>query len=101
MSSESAIRTLGLSKAYLIYAQPRDRLKQMLFGRFKTYFKPYWALRDVSLEIARGETVGVIGRNGSGKSTFLQMICGTVLPTAGSVVSVGRSRRTPRTRIRL
>lgn len=90
MSSENVIRALGLSKAYLIYAQPRDRLKQMLFGRFKTYFKPYWALRDVSLEIARGETVGVIGRNGSGKSTFLQMICGTVLPTAGSVVSVGR-----------
>lgn len=94
MSSKSAaqcaIHVEGLSKCYQLYDQPQDRLKQMFMGSRKTYFRDFWALRDVSFSIARGETVGIIGRNGSGKSSLLQMICGTLAPTTGRVTSHGR-----------
>lgn len=90
MSSEISIRAEGVSKAYTIYRRPEDRLKQMFaFGRRK-YYDEYWALRDASLTVRRGETVGLVGRNGSGKSTFLQLICGTLTPTAGRITVEGR-----------
>ena len=83
MSSEVVIRAEHLSKAYSIYRKPSDRLKQFLFGKWRTFCDNYWALQDVSVEIYRGETIGIIGRNGSGKSTFLQLIYGTLAPTSG------------------
>ena len=93
-----AIAVEGLSKRYEIYAEPQDRLKQMVLPRLRrmvgaepaTYFREFWALRDVSFKVMRGEAVGIIGRNGSGKSTLLQMICGILTPTAGTVTSPGR-----------
>ena len=90
MSSEVVIRAAGLSKAYAIYRKPEDRLRQMLFGRWKKFHAEYWALRDLTLEVRRGETLGVIGRNGSGKSTLLQLICGTLSPTSGTLEVHGR-----------
>ena len=90
MSSEISIQAEGVSKAYTIYRRPQDRLKQMFaFGR-RQYYEEYWALRDASLTVRRGETVGLVGRNGSGKSTFLQLICGTLTPTAGNISVNGR-----------
>lgn len=90
MSSDIAIRTVGLSKAYAIYRRPEDRLKQMLWRRHRRFYDEYWALRDVNLEVRRGETIGLIGRNGAGKSTFLQLICGTLTPTCGELTVNGR-----------
>lgn len=90
MSSKFSIKVEQLSKCYQLYDKPQDRLKQMLFSRSKTYYREFWALRDVSFEIAPGETVGIIGRNGSGKSSLLQMICGTLSPTSGTVTTHGR-----------
>lgn len=98
MSSEIAVKVQNLHKCYSIYAKPQDRLKQSIFPRLQrflnrpeqTYHREFWALRDVSFEIARGETVGIIGRNGSGKSTLLQMICGTLYPTSGEIHTQGR-----------
>lgn len=90
MSSNAVIRATSLGKCYEIYAQPRDRLLQMLFRNRRQYFREFWALRDVSFEIALGETVGVIGSNGSGKSTLLQLLCGTLTPTCGKVEVKGR-----------
>ena len=49
-----------------------------------------WALRDVSLEVRRGEILGIIGRNGSGKSTFLKILAGITKPTEGQAVIYGR-----------
>ncbi len=89
VNDDIAIRVQNLSKCYHIYDKPRDRLMQML-TRHKRYFREIWALKDVSFEVARGETVGIIGRNGSGKSTLLQMICGTLNPTGGSIQTQGR-----------
>lgn len=88
----------GLGKRYEIYAKPQDRLKQMILPRFqrgagralKSYYREFWALRDVSFEVRPGEAVGVIGRNGSGKSTLLQIVCGTLQATMGQLRTRGR-----------
>jgi len=92
MSSDdrTVIRVLDLGKRYAIYNRPQDRLKQAFVRDRKQYFKPFWALRNVSLEVKRGESVGIIGRNGSGKSTLLQIIAGTLMPTEGEVHVEGR-----------
>ena len=80
----------GLGKAYSIYARPEDRLKEWLSRSGKRYCETFWALRDISLNIRPGQTVGIVGRNGSGKSTFLQLACGVLTPTEGTVASRGR-----------
>ncbi|MBY0573181.1 MAG: ABC transporter ATP-binding protein [Undibacterium sp.] len=85
-----AIQVENLSKCYQLYDQPQDRLKQMLLRRAKPYYREFWALRDVSFSIQAGETVGIIGRNGSGKSSLLQMICGTLTPSSGVIQTQGR-----------
>ena len=90
MSSEVVIRAHNLGKAYNIYRNPADRLKQFVLGRWRRFFDEYWALQEVSVEIYRGETIGIIGRNGSGKSTFLQLVYGTLAPTTGEREIKGR-----------
>jgi lipopolysaccharide transport system ATP-binding protein len=90
MSSEVALSVAALSKCYQIYARPQDRLLQSLWRGRRRYYREFWALRDVSFELARGEAVAVIGRNGSGKSTLLQLIAGTLAPTTGAVRTAGR-----------
>ncbi len=90
MSSDLAIHAKGLGKAYAIYRRPEDRLKQMIWRKRRRFYDEYWALRDVDLEVHRGETIGLIGRNGAGKSTFLQLICGTLTPTCGDLTVNGR-----------
>jgi len=98
MSSEIAIRVRNLSKCHPVYATPRDRLKQLLLSPLRRrlglaprqYFHEFMAVKDVSFDVRRGTTVGIIGRNGSGKSSLLQLICGTLSPTAGMVETHGR-----------
>lgn len=90
MSSDAAITVENLSKCYQIYNKPGDRLKQMIMRGHRSYYKEFWALRDVSFTIGRGETVGIVGQNGCGKSTLLQMVCGTLNPTAGKCQTRGR-----------
>ena len=90
MSSEPVIEAHGLGKAYLIYAKPEDRLKQMFWRGRRKLYQEYWAFQNVDLSIGRGETVGIIGRNGSGKSTLLQVIAGTLQPNAGTIAVTGR-----------
>ena len=90
-SSDVVIRGEDLSKAYRLYAKPQDRLKHALSWRFgHEYGRVFWALKDISLELHRGEMVGIIGRNGSGKSTLLQIMAGTLSPTKGEIQVDGR-----------
>jgi lipopolysaccharide transport system ATP-binding protein len=67
-----------------------DQLMQTLFGRWKQFFHPHWVLRDISFEVKRGECWGIIGRNGTGKTTLLQLICGISQPSYGEVEVFGR-----------
>ena len=90
MSSEVAISVKNVSKRFEMYAQPRDRLLQFLLLGKRQYFKEFWALRNISLNVVKGETFGILGQNGSGKSTLLQIIAGTLSPTSGEVYSNGK-----------
>jgi len=85
-----AVRAKALAKCYHLYDRHPDRLKQMLWGHRRRYYREFWALRDVAFDLARGEVLGVIGRNGAGKSTLLQLVCGTLAPTAGELTVNGR-----------
>lgn len=91
--SEIAIKVDHLSKMYKLYDKPTDRFKEAMGIRLKgkkQYYQEHYALRDVSIDVKRGETVGIIGTNGSGKSTILKIITGTLNPTAGNVTVNGR-----------
>jgi ABC-type polysaccharide/polyol phosphate transport system ATPase subunit len=79
-----------VSKSYSIYDAPSGRLQELLtFNRLRRH-RDFWALRDVSFEVKRGETFCVVGENGSGKSTLLQIVAGILQPTSGSVAINGR-----------
>lgn len=90
MSSNIAIQAEKLGKAYQLYNRPIDRLKQILVGQRKQYFREFSALSDVNFELKKGEVLGLVGRNGAGKSTLLQLICGTLTPSTGNVTVKGR-----------
>ena len=81
--SEIAISINHLSKVYKLYDKPVDRLKESLGLTKQKKYREHYALRDVSFQVKRGETVGIIGTNGSGKSTILKIITGVLNPTQG------------------
>jgi lipopolysaccharide transport system ATP-binding protein len=85
-----AIEVQNVRKVYEIYAQPQDRLKQLLLGRWRSYHKDFHALKGISFSVRKGQCVGIIGRNGAGKSTLLQILTGTMQPSAGHIQLTGR-----------
>ncbi len=83
------ISVQNVSKRYSLFRHPVDRLLEMSpFGRADV--SEFWALKDISFEVRRGEVVALIGPNGSGKSTLLQVISGILQPTMGRVLCTGR-----------
>jgi len=80
----------NVSKQYRTYARPGDRLKESLTRGHLRRHKEFWALQNISCEIEKGSTVGIVGPNGCGKSTLLQIIAGTLEPTHGEVWHEGR-----------
>ena len=85
MENGIAIEVKDLTKSYKLYDKPMDRLKDSLGLAGKKKFKEHLALNHVNLSVRKGETVGIIGTNGSGKSTILKIITGVLTPTSGEV----------------
>jgi len=77
-----------VSKKFRLYRRPSDRLLEWM--HLGPRHQEFFALRDVSLHIPKGRTVGIVGQNGAGKSTLLKLITGTLLPSTGSIEINGR-----------
>ena len=79
----------NVSKLYRLYKKPSDRLKELLPSA-SPHHTDFWALKDISFEVERGETLSLVGPNGCGKSTLLQIVAGILQPSTGRVVTRGR-----------
>ncbi|HEX9824447.1 MAG TPA: ABC transporter ATP-binding protein [Actinomycetota bacterium] len=87
---ESAIVIEGVSKRFRLFAERPTSIKERFLRLRRTKAEDFWALRDVSADIAPGRTLGLIGANGSGKTTLLKIIGGILRPTDGTVRTRGR-----------
>lgn len=88
--TDNIIKINNVSKKYNLYAKPQDRFKEAVgIGRVSRH-TDFYALTDVSFDVKRGETVGIIGTNGSGKSTILKIITGVLKQTEGTVEVNGK-----------
>jgi len=97
VSNPTAISIRNLSKSFtIVHDEPQHiTLAETLLHRMRHPFRKmeretFWALKDVSLEIGKGEVVGIIGRNGAGKSTLLKILSRITEPTQGEIALYGR-----------
>lgn len=87
-SASTTLLARDLGKEYRVYASPRQRLWSLLSGGRN--FTSHWALQGVSLQLQRGQCLGLIGDNGAGKSTLLKLLTGTLQPSQGQLQRNGR-----------
>lgn len=86
--SDVILRLEHVGKMYHIFHDKKSRILSLLnFPVPKTKYEEFWALRNISFELKQGERLGLVGRNGAGKSTMLKLIAGIIKPTIGSVES--------------
>ena len=83
-ASEPVARVARLSKRFRLYKRSIDRLADWLFLPGGPRYEEFWALREISFELRRGECIGIIGANGAGKSTLLKVLTGALHATSGS-----------------
>lgn len=88
--SENAISVKDVSKVYKLYGSNKDRFVDAFGLSKQKRFKEHFALNHLSFDVKKGETIGIIGTNGAGKSTILKIITGVVGPTSGEVEIDGR-----------
>ncbi len=88
--SEIALSLKQVSKKFPIYDSPLQRLREAVHPKRKKYHREFWALRDISLDLEAGTTLGILGQNGSGKTTILQLMAGIMAPTRGGIEIRGR-----------
>jgi lipopolysaccharide transport system ATP-binding protein len=88
MSSDPFVQLRGLGKKYTLYDRPWEHLADVLFGMAGG--RDFWALRNVDLDLRKGDCVGIVGVNGAGKSTLLELICGLSRPSEGTLETRGR-----------
>ncbi len=85
---KKVLEVKNIAKIYKMYDNNFDRLKEVFTN--KLYHKEFIANRDISFDLYEGETLGIIGVNGAGKSTMLKIIAGVIEPTSGEIVRHGR-----------
>lgn len=90
MPDNVVLSARNLSKFYRLYEKPFDRVKESLIPFSRDFHKRFYAAKEISLEVRRGETLGIIGKNGHGKSTLLKMIAGVLTPSSGAVRTKGK-----------
>lgn len=88
--NEPIIKVENLNKVFKLYSRPKDRLKEALSPFRKKYHHDYHALKGLTFEVKKGESVAILGRNGAGKSTLLKVLTGVISPTSGNVSVKGR-----------
>ncbi|MFL6375571.1 MAG: ABC transporter ATP-binding protein [Pyrinomonadaceae bacterium] len=93
-SSHIAIKASGISKRYFIGGVHNNSVRDAIAGLVRNPLRErreeLWALRDVSFEVRQGERIGIIGRNGAGKSTILKILSRITRPTSGTAEIHGR-----------
>lgn len=85
---KKVLEVKNITKIYKIYKNNIDRLKEIFFK--KKYHKEFVANKDITFDLYKGETLGIIGVNGAGKSTILKIIAGVTEPTSGIIIRHGR-----------
>ncbi len=83
-----SVRTQDLIKEYHIYDRPSERLKEAFFRTKK--HRVFRALGPLDIEVRKGETLGIVGENGAGKSTFLKLVAGVIEPSSGAIKVEGK-----------
>lgn len=89
--SETIVKVDDISMMFNKSSEKIDNIREFIIKGLKhqLMFEEFWALKNISLEVKRGEFVGIIGLNGSGKSTLLKCIAGVLTPTKGSITVNG------------
>ena len=87
--TEGVVKLHNVSKKYPIYERPSHKLLEFLTWGKRQFHREFWALQDIDLEVSSGTTLGVIGQNGSGKSTIFNMLSGVLKPNEGSILLEG------------
>lgn len=87
-----AVEVKNVSMRFNLSSQKVDSLKEYIikFARKELKYNEFWALKDVSLKVEKGDRLGILGLNGAGKSTLLKIIAGVLKPTEGSVNVKGK-----------
>jgi ABC-type polysaccharide/polyol phosphate transport system ATPase subunit len=90
VSGGAAITVDGVSKRFRLYHERNQSLKIAVLRGGRARFEEFWALQDVSFDVPAGTTFGLIGENGSGKSTMLKCMAKILRPDTGSIAAVGK-----------
>lgn len=85
----NSIKISNLRKDYKMINRKRDRLIETIIPKIQKH-RVFWAIKNLDLEIKKGEVLGILGKNGAGKSILLKMITGVVIPTSGSISIDGK-----------
>ena len=91
-TSQPVISFENVSKRFVLHREKRNSIQEQVVGllRPRAHGEEFWALRDVSFQVSRGESIGLVGHNGAGKSTALKLMTRILNPTSGNVAMRGR-----------
>lgn len=89
MIPPSVIRLNKVSKYYRLYRSPKARLKESIHPLGKKYHTRFFAIKNITLDIRQGEILGIVGKNGAGKTSMLKLISRLLQPTSGELTING------------